>query len=213
MHGRTVIMYIVFRKLINFFLGHPGKSLARQTLGVALAMGALTAGQAQAFVVNVGGQDWDVTTFTGSYNDNISKFALPTNGGVMPWWSSNSLAQEFMTQVGSSLGWPNKYFNGFNDRLRGPFFPYVANPPNPPTITENTITSWLWTNSDFYPPSKSSDYLNTNYSWAQATQVSTAPPAPGPLPALGAAAAFGFSRQLRKRIKRSNNAVSSSYSL
>jgi len=37
--------------------------------------------------------------------------------------------------------------------------------------------------------------------------------APGPLPALGAAAAFGFSRQLRKRIKRSTTAVSSSYSL
>ncbi len=36
---------------------------------------------------------------------------------------------------------------------------------------------------------------------------------PGPLPALGAAAAFGFSRELRKRIKGSTNALSSSYSL
>jgi hypothetical protein len=31
---------------------------------------------------------------------------------------------------------------------------------------------------------------------------------PGPLPVLGAAAAFGFSRKLRKRIKRSTNAIS-----
>jgi hypothetical protein len=36
---------------------------------------------------------------------------------------------------------------------------------------------------------------------------------PGPLPALGAAAAFGFSRKLRKRIKGSTNALSSSYTL
>lgn len=36
---------------------------------------------------------------------------------------------------------------------------------------------------------------------------------PGPLPALGAAAAFGFSRKLRKRIKGGNNAVSSTYTL
>ena len=33
------------------------------------------------------------------------------------------------------------------------------------------------------------------------------------MPALGAAAAFGFSRQLRKRIKGSISAVSSSFSL
>ena len=36
---------------------------------------------------------------------------------------------------------------------------------------------------------------------------------PGPLPALGAAAAFGLSRKLRKRIKGSTNALSSSNSL
>jgi len=38
-------------------------SLAKPALGVALAMGALTAGQARAVIVNVDGQDWDVTTF------------------------------------------------------------------------------------------------------------------------------------------------------
>ena len=55
--------------------------------------------------------------------------------------------------------------------------------------------------------------------WAQATPVSSPTPAPGtlpasvpgPLPALGGAAAFGFSRKLRKRIKRSTNTVFSPY--
>jgi hypothetical protein len=39
-------------------------SLAKPALLVALALGALTAGRAQAMVVNVDGQNWDVTTFT-----------------------------------------------------------------------------------------------------------------------------------------------------
>jgi hypothetical protein len=38
-------------------------------------------------------------------------------------------------------------------------------------------------------------------------------PVPGPLPALGAVAAFGFSRKLRKRIRGSANPVSSSYTI
>jgi hypothetical protein len=37
--------------------------------------------------------------------------------------------------------------------------------------------------------------------------------APAPLPIFGAAAAFGFSRKLRKRIKGSTNPVPNSYSL
>jgi hypothetical protein len=42
---------------------------------------------------------------------------------------------------------------------------------------------------------------------AQATGV------PGPIPLFGTAAAFGFSRKLRKRIKTSSNPVSSSYTI
>ena len=39
---------------------------------------------------------------------------------------------------------------------------------------------------------------NSTYVWLNAQKV---PTVPGPLPALGAAAAFGFSRKLRKRIQ------------
>ena len=45
------------------------------------------------------------------------------------------------------------------------------------------------------------------------TPVSDAAAAPGPLPIFGAAAAFGFSRKLRKHIKSNGNPVSSSYTL
>jgi hypothetical protein len=47
--------------------------LAKPTLGVALAMGVLTAGQAQAMVVNLGGQDWEVIPFTVSYSNNLDE--------------------------------------------------------------------------------------------------------------------------------------------
>lgn len=45
------------------------------------------------------------------------------------------------------------------------------------------------------------------------TPVSDAAAAPGPLPIFGAAAAFGFSRKLRNRIKSSATFVSSSYTI
>lgn len=80
--------------------------LAKPTFGVALAMGVLSAGQAQALVVNVGGQDLDVTIFTGTYKTNTSKFATAANGGVMPWWGSQALASVFALLVGKQLPTP-----------------------------------------------------------------------------------------------------------
>jgi hypothetical protein len=65
-------------------------------------------------------------------------------------------------------------------------------------LTNPISTGWLASNSVVY---------------AQATLFTAPTAAPGPLPALGAAAAFGFSRKLRKRIKHSTNDVSSTYSL
>ena len=78
--------------MLTILLGHRSPSLAKSTLGVALAMGVLTAGQAQAFVVTVNSLQYDVTTFNGTYNANTSQFATAANGGVMPWWGSISLA-------------------------------------------------------------------------------------------------------------------------
>jgi hypothetical protein len=48
----------------------------------------------------------------------------------------------------------------------------------------------------------------TSYKWAVATFVPapSGAPVPGPLPLVGAAAAFGFSRRLRSRINKSANA-------
>ena len=184
--------------MLTILLGHRSPSLAKSTLGVALAMGVLTAGQAQAFVVTVNSLQYDVTTFSGTYNANTSKFATAANGGVMPWWGSSSLASQFATQVGSNLGLANITV--------GPFFAYQA--------LSNTVIAFTF--ASFPVPSVFSLGVSPtdSFSWAKASLVAQpAAPVPGPLPALGAAAAFGFSRQLRKRIKHSTNAVSSTYSL
>lgn len=75
----------------------------------ALALGAsaftavaLDAGHASAVIVNVGGTDYDVSTFEGSYDNNVSRFTTTE----MPWWGNQSLAQTFATEVGTQLGLP-----------------------------------------------------------------------------------------------------------
>lgn len=58
-------------------------ALPKLALGAAAALAAisLSPGSAQALVVTVGGVQYDVTTFTGTYNANASKFALPRREG------------------------------------------------------------------------------------------------------------------------------------
>jgi hypothetical protein len=160
----------------------------------------LTAGEAHALVVNVNGQNYDVTTFTGTYNNNISKFATAANGGVMPWWGSSSTAGSFTSAVNAGLGLPNSSGNF------GPYFGYRAN-------GTNNITYDYW-DSGLSSVSFTSTSRDNTRTWAQATPAApSSPAAPSPLPIFGAAAAFGASRQLRKRIKRSGHSLPSTYGL
>jgi len=169
-------------------------------LGAAAALAAISLcpGSAQAFVVNVGVVQYDVTTFTGSYNDNTSKFALPPAPGVMPWWGSESLASQFAAAVGGNLP-------GLIPQL-GPLFGWALG--NEEGVV--SVASKVWV-----VPEQSVDggglSLMEGGVWAQVTpSTPPAAPAPGPLPLFGAAAAFGFSRKLRKRIKLAPAALGSS---
>jgi hypothetical protein len=169
-------------------------SLKKSALLAAMALGALTAGQAQAVVVNVNGLDYDVTTFTGTYNDNPSKFATPANGGVMPWWGNSSLAYGLALALGSSLG----YWHPINDNPdNGPDFAFRYDD----TQHGHTLPGWWW-NGNFNFVGSSSQRTFDNTVWAQVAPASSAA-VPGPLPALGAAAAYGYSRKLRERINLS----------
>ncbi len=152
--------------------------------------------------VTVGGLQYDVTTFTGSYDNSTSKFATAANGGVMPWWTggSDATAIAFATAVGTGLGGPNS----FGPPGGGPFFAYRLN-----GGPQFSFRSGSGTIESTGPLSSSSSAV-----WAQATLYSSpAASVPGPLPLFGAAAAFGFSRKLRKRIQESRVSAGSSQPL
>ncbi len=174
-----------------------GASLAKSAFAAAVALGTLAAGHAQAYVVTVGGVQYDVTTFTGTYNANTSKFALPPAPGVMPWWGNQALASSFATAVGANLGTPNSY----SSNTSGPVFAYTQSIGLVDGV--NWCTANCMSNPDDYYASAAESLV-----YAQATPLYTAP-VPAPLPLFGAAAAFGFSRQLRKRIKRAPGVLGS----
>ena len=76
---------------------HPSqhRSLARfGGLLAPLLASAVLALPARATSVTVGGQSYDLTLYddlTSSYSANPGFFALPANGGRMPWWNDQSL--------------------------------------------------------------------------------------------------------------------------
>ena len=190
-------------------------SLPKLALGAAVALAAisLSPGSAHALVVTVGGVQYDVTTFTGSYNGSTSKFAIAASGGVMPWWGSDSLAATFSDVVGLSLGDPFNFIVGNN---WGPYFAYrLVNGGN-----DGVGAAAYFMNPPIFGPGSyligsqaQGPSLDSSAVWAQATQVQVPASVPGPLPLFGAAAAFGFSRKLRKRIKLAPAALGTSLPL
>jgi hypothetical protein len=172
---------------------------------VALAAISLSAGSAQAVVVTVDGVQYDVTTFTGTYNDNISKFATPANGGVMPWWGSDSLALTFSDAVGSSLGGP------FNFAVGNNWGPYFASSLLNQDVVRVGAAAYFMNLPTFGPGSyligsqgNHGPSLQTSAVWAQ-VNVSAVP---APLPLFGAALPLSFCRRLRSRSQRLRHGAS-----
>ena len=146
-------------------------------------------------MVNVGGQNYDVTTFTGTYNGNTSKFETVANGGEMPWWGSQSTANDFANAVNDGLGTPNGAF--------GPYFAYSQS-------LDVDVMGYV---PSFFDTTTTSINKSNTGTYALAALVAPPAAAPSPLPIFGAAAAFGASRQLRKRIKRIGHSLSNTYGL
>lgn len=137
-------------------------------------------------VLNVNGTNYDVTTFTGSYNDNTTKFATAANGGVMPWWGDTTLAGAFATAASAEqaqFGYPN------NSATRGPYFAYQF-PTGLGNVAWRTYTS---SNPNFQLTSTPS----ASVTYAQAV-LAPPTPVPAPLPILGALASFRAARRLRR---------------
>ena len=137
--------------------------------------------------VTVNDVDYDVTYFTGSYDNNPSKFTTAD----MPWWGDKTLAQTFADKVSLSLGKPN---------------------PPPPTEFGPRFAFILSDDDGDFSVESFADYgggaqyggENTDNTSSYATaKVSASTAVPGPLPLGGAVAVFGMSRRLRSRLRQS----------
>lgn len=154
--------------------------LSALTLLSATALPILSANPAAAALVTVGGADYDVTISTTSYNASASVFQLPP-AGQMPWWGDEALASDFALEVFNQLGagWSANY---------GPVFAHGA--------TVSQVLGIAQSLTDINDQIDVTPSTNATVSYAIATA-----PVPGPLPLFGAAAAFGWSRRLRQRIR------------
>lgn len=137
--------------------------------------------------VTVGGTQYNITYFQGDYNSNIAKFETPANNGLMPWWGSESLATLFSDALGLQLGTPNPP----PPFSYSPHFAFEAINDSGKLLIEAIANA-------------GSSSFNTgggdDESFAYAI-LATPTAVPGPAPLFGAAAAFGMSRRLRRRIK------------
>jgi hypothetical protein len=149
----------------------------------ALALPLLTAEPASAVLVTVGGTDYDVTISTTSYNASSGDFKLPP-AGQMPWWGDEALASDFALEVFSQLGpgWDPDY---------APVFPHGT--------TVSQVLGIAQSLTDINDQIDVTPAMSSTVSYAIATGQSV--PVPGPLPLFGAAAFYGWSCQLRQRIR------------
>lgn len=183
-------------------MGFSSASLrAALAVGCATVLGTAFAPTARAVSLNltVNGQLWRLDTVTTSYTASPRLFNTAAAGGAMPWWGdgTGTLAAAFASALlaanpsQSVFGYPNPV--GSTPNQRSPFFAWDYQPVAPqvsyvslelpgPTVTAIGASS-----------------LKVNQSTTREFFIATAQ-VPGPLPLFGAAAAFGWSRRLRRRL-------------
>lgn len=161
--------------------------LAAFAVMAGTAASLISPAPAPALGVDFAGVIYDVSVLETSYVSSVNSFDLPPLG-QMPWWGSQADADFFAQQVFSFLGEGSTA--GY-----GPLFAYATNTP---------ISEVIGSLQDLSTPSSLIDgtpatSASVKYAIATASAPATAA-VPGPLPLFGAAAAFGWSRQLRRRI-------------
>jgi hypothetical protein len=158
-----------------------------------LLASAVLALPARATSVTVGGQSYDLTLYDGSYSANSSFFDLPANGGRMPWWNDQSLAEDFAAALLHGLNTPPL-------PTYGPLFAFDYSAGAPGLVSYSVLDL---STIGILPFVDSSFTVAETSSQSYAILVESPPTAstPAPLPILGAAAAFRSSLRLRRRLR------------
>ena len=165
----------------------------------AAAVLGLDSGAAKAVIVNISGIDYDVTTFVASFDDPAvsAKFATPANGGTMPWWGDQTTAIIWSNAVNTALGTPNTVNLFGTNRPSGPRFAWEIFDSSPGN-EQVRFASFLPFINGTVSSVTEGPALRTS---AEVLPSPSPTSVPGPLPIFGAAAAFGMSRRLRRRIR------------
>lgn len=111
---RTLIIGLTFVAMICFFAG---------------------TSSADGITVTVNGTQYDITTVTGTFTDNMAQLEST------PWWDNESLAQEIAAAVMDDIGTPND--NG--EIAGGPLFAW----------NDDAIDAFIWFQGIVYPTSPS----------------------------------------------------------
>jgi hypothetical protein len=159
------------------------------TLPCASVTTTLTA--AGSCTISDGANTYSISNLTNSF---ANAFPAPSTVNMF-WWGNESKAISAARAVGYAFGAPSveQYF-AYNNSTNNSVLAIRFRPDTP-----NLNQTVAYANN-----------INTSYYYAKSTLVTPAGPSaavPGPLPVLGVAAAFGFSRKLRKRLTRSTNSA------
>ena len=158
------------------------KTLAVGLLAAGLGATAATATTVQVSYNNVA---YDVTTITGTFDNNTALLESQV------WWGDAAAAQAFAGLVGDALGYPNSYNSSGG---AGPDFAYeIGQDPSPPPYTHG----YVFRQSDqsvvgYYPPTPSTA------TYAVATLAPVPLPAGGVLMVTALAGLAGLRRRKRQ---------------
>ena len=153
----------------------------------AVASLAVFSSPASAVVVTVDGTQYDLDVFDGPYLGNESLFSYFAPG-EMPWGGDEAMAIDFASQV-------------FDQLLEG------TTTGNSPLFAYEVVSSDVngWSSDILSPNSLYFESFGTGVSvkYAVGRPLSTGVSSvPGPLPIFGAAAAFSWSRRIRRRLSQ-----------
>jgi hypothetical protein len=112
---------------------------------------------ADSITVTVNGTQYDITTVTGTFTDNMAQLEST------PWWGNESLAQEIAGAVMDDIGTPNE-FNG--EEGGGPLFAW----------NDDAIDAFIVFQGTVYPTSPSE---SVSFTWGVGSVVNA--PEPGSL--------------------------------